>query len=847
VPIEQSTEGPAASADTPGVRQITLATNDLVYDPLRQRIYASVPSSAGVIGNSLTQIDPFAGTIGASVFIGSEPGRLEISDNSQYIYAALDGAAAVRRFDLDSQTPGLQFSLGSHPSWGPLFVNDLAIVPGQPNSVAISRKYLPVSPAHAGVAIYDSGVPRPTTTPTHTGSDVIEFSESDATLYGYSSEGDSGLRKMAISSSGVSVVSTTRYLVDGVDIRYADGLIYSTDGRVIQPEMPAIVGSFSRVDDWETLVAPVPSAGRVYFLTKTNSSVRTLKAFDLTTFVQVGSLTISGVSGVPGSLIKWGDDGLAFRTSDGQIFLVSIASIVPIPPSPIPSPVQLADGIIRLDLTTGDLTYDSHTQQVFASLPSAAGTFGNSLAPINPQTGEMGSPVFLGSEPGKLAISANGQFIYAGLDGSASVRKFDVASSTAGLQFAVGVSQSDGPMSVNDMKVLPGAPNSIAVSRRQLAYGWHEGVGIYDDGVLRSVTTPSYPASNVIEVSSAASTLYGYNNESSSFGFNTMAVSPAGVSVTSTVSNVISGYDANIKYDRGYIYASTGRVIDPGTGTIAGTFMGVNSQAFVPDSTVNRVYFVTGNGNSTTLQAFEQNTFLPVGSLSIPGVIGDPLGLIRCGSSGLALRTSGNQVFFIRAALVLTPVRIDTVMSPVGRTSGGQQIVLSGEFAGLSAVTMGGSAAQWSYTNGSGDTSTITVTTPPHAVGAVNIVLTTTSGGSLTMTNGFGYVPTVFTDDTIVVGETMAKGQHILELRQGVDAMRALSGLAGAPWADPSLASGDSIKAVHITQLRMFLDDAATRLGLGTSPYTDPGLAAGFGIKRIHIEELRQRVRTIAG
>jgi hypothetical protein len=373
VSMAQSTESPEPPADTPGIRQISLAANDLVYDPLRQRIYASVPSSAGVIGNSLTQIDPVTGTIGASVFIGSEPGRLEISDNSQYIYASLDGAAAVRRFDLASQTPGLQFALGSDPSLGPYSVDDFAVVPGQPDSVAIARKYLSVSPRHAGVAIYDNGVPRPTTTATHTGSNVIEFSASDATLYGYNIEtSESGFRTMAVGASGVSVVSTTSKLVSGVDIRYDSGLIYSTAGRVIDPAMATIMGSFSELD-WDSLVAPDASAGRVYFLTRTNFSVLTLKAFDLTTFRQVGSLTISDVSGNPGSLITWGADGLAFRTSGSQIFLVSIASIVPTPPSSIPSPVQVADGITKLELATNDLTYDSRTRQVFASLPSAAG------------------------------------------------------------------------------------------------------------------------------------------------------------------------------------------------------------------------------------------------------------------------------------------------------------------------------------------------------------------------------------------------------------------------------------------------------------------------------------------
>ena len=129
----------------------------------------------------------------------------------------------------------------------------------------------------------------------------------------------------------------------------------------------------------------------------------------------------------------------------------------------------------------------------------------------------------------------------------------------------------------------------------------------------------------------------------------------------------------------------------------------------------------------------------------------------------------------------------------------------------------------------------------------MQIDLTPASGPVFSKANAFAYLPTAFTDDTLVVGSTIAKAQHIIELRQAVDAMRAVAGLGGAPWNDLALPPGNTIRAVHILDLRTFLDDAATRLGYSTSAYTDPGLAPGFVIKRIHIEELRQRIRNIAG
>ena len=100
-----------------------------------------------------------------------------------------------------------------------------------------------------------------------------------------------------------------------------------------------------------------------------------------------------------GSFIKWGSNGLAFRTSRGQVFLVPTSLIIPIGPTPTPSPIPVANGVVRLPLITNDLVYDRVSQKVYASLPSVAGTFGNSIVPIVPETGMMGAPVFVGSEP----------------------------------------------------------------------------------------------------------------------------------------------------------------------------------------------------------------------------------------------------------------------------------------------------------------------------------------------------------------------------------------------------------------------------------------------------------------
>jgi hypothetical protein len=191
------------------------------------------------------------------------------------------------------------------------------------------------------------------------------------------------------------------------------------------------------------------------------------------------------------------------------------------------------------------------------------------------------------------------------------------------------------------------------------------------------------------------------------------------------------------------------------------------------------------------------------------------------------------------------PNTIDSVTPLAGRTTGGQQVILEGSFANLSSVTFGGSTASWNYTNG---TSEITVTTPAHAVGAIDIELVPVAGSAYSKTDAFAYLRSVFTDDVLVIGVTTAKTEHIVELRESIDALRAVAGVGPVSWTDPLLAPMiTTIKAVHIQELRTNLNSVATTLGYSTQPYTDPALTSNIFVRKVHIEELRQRIRDIAG
>lgn len=98
-----------------------------------------------------------------------------------------------------------------------------------------------------------------------------------------------------------------------------------------------------------------------------------------------------------------------------------------------------------------------------------------------------------------------------------------------------------------------------------------------------------------------------------------------------------------------------------------------------------------------------------------------------------------------------------------------------------------------------------------------------------------------FTDTPLTIGSTLVKAQHVTELRQAVNAVRAAANLSATTWTDTTL-TNLTIKAVHVQELRTNLDQALNALVLPVNGYTDPSLS-GVDIKKVHIDELRQRVK----
>jgi hypothetical protein len=250
-----------------------------------------------------------------------------------------------------------------------------------------------------------------------------------------------------------------------------------------------------------------------------------------------------------------------------------------------------------------------------------------------------------------MAISNDGQTIWVRLDGANAFRRYDVLTQTPGLQF----SNSGIPA---DMDVVPGSPQSLVVSKGS-------GVAVFDDGVQRSMTSDPFPTVQATEFSANPSVLYGVGNGATgTYDLIKYLVDSSGVTTSTVMKNLFLTSSTDqlklLNFSNSLLFSGTGRVVDPENATWKGIFQPVFATAMCVDAANHRVFFVapTFSGGSL-IRAFDSNTFLPIGSINVPGITNTPVSLFRWGTNGLAFNTvrpSGftepSQVYLVQSKLV---------------------------------------------------------------------------------------------------------------------------------------------------------------------------------------------------
>jgi sugar lactone lactonase YvrE len=605
-----------------------LTVNRLLWNSARGQIIASIPGFAGPSGNSIALIDPNSQTITSSFFVGSEPDPMALSSDGNTLFVALDGSGTVAQLDLQSESVMYTASLGIDSLIGPLFAQYLSANPVDPNEVAVSRS--------AGVVILDRGSELPKISDSPFNSiNSIAFGNSGANLYGYNNANTGfDFYQMSANASGVSLVGDHGGLLHGfsVDIQNHDGSIYSTNGTVVNPAVPALLGSFPNTNGSASAFLD-DSTNEAYFLQydPTKSPATTILRYNLKNYSFIDSTPVGASQSQGRDLIRYGANGVAFASSSGLTF-ATVSTATPLTP-------DLAH------LTVRHLLSDAARGKIYATVPGSVPGIGNSVAIIDPASATIASTVPVGSEPDAMALSTDGAYLYVGLDGAGSVARVNLATNAVDQTFSVGADSSFGAETAQSISVSPTNSSLIAVAHAS-------DVAIFSNGAMLPNTTQPGEGSATVAFCDSGSTLYGYDSQATGFGFYTMSVDSSGVQQIGDVSGLIGGI-ANIICDTNVIYASTGYAVDPLTNTQLGVFSGLMVEAgMAVDDANKKVFFLntTPSTNAVSIEGFSQTSYSRTGTLPVTSATSPGRDLVRWGSNGFAVATQ-NQVLVLTGTL----------------------------------------------------------------------------------------------------------------------------------------------------------------------------------------------------
>lgn len=377
------------------------------------------------------------------------------------------------------------------------------------------------------------------------------------------------------------------------------------------------------------------------------------------------TLNINGTGFLVGSLVRWNSTNLpttyinntTIKAVIDPSLLTAMGDALITVWNPAPgggsSAAVLFTVYNSIDVVNNDLYWDPFGHKLWASLPGSVLNIGNTLALIDPASASIVSTVPVGSNPNHMAGSADGHYLFIGLDGENAFTRFDLTTQTAGPKYGLTCGSSN-ICYASSLAVQPGAPNTVVIARQQGSSPSEAGVAVFDNGVQRTTATPGFTAPDYVWFSDTTGALYGSDYYS---GFWYLNLASSGVSVASTT-NVVNG---RFRVADGLAYFNSGRVFDPIGKTLAGTYSaGQNVTGFDDILPVlpARLAFALDTFDHEIF-VFNMNTFSNAGVISFTGA---PLNTsnfffwrtpIRWSADGIAFST-GNQIIIFKTSLLDT-------------------------------------------------------------------------------------------------------------------------------------------------------------------------------------------------
>jgi hypothetical protein len=196
-----------------------------------------------------------------------------------------------------------------------------------------------------------------------------------------------------------------------------------------------------------------------------------------------------------------------------------------------------------LNLLHRELIFDARHGRYYASVPGSVVGQGNRIAVIDPATGAVEFSRVVGSEPGVMAIAADGASLYVVLDGSAELLRLALPG-LAELGRAGIATDAAGAFRVESIAASPTEPGVVALSLARLSIiPRHLGLQLVRDLQMQPMRPSSSSKSNRIVFGADGRWLFGLSNETSDFGLQRIEVLSDGLEVRSQLPFAVAVYN----------------------------------------------------------------------------------------------------------------------------------------------------------------------------------------------------------------------------------------------------------------------------------------------------------------
>lgn len=305
---------------------LDIESNDIAYDKVSGKLFASVPSDAQRYADHVVVINPISAQVEAAIPVGTNPGALAVSDDGQFLYAGLGGnPGSIRQISIPTLSAGAEWTLSNGPGTATArYAHDIAVQPGHSEVVIVSTSTHPDILDFAGAMALDRGVERPTAVPEHPNRLYnIVFSEDPTLAYGFNFEWQRrqlvglSIAPDGITMSEISPCTEDRYLEK---LKYANGRLYA-ESTAIDVQTCNVLGTYTSgyYATGTLAIEPVASRNRVA-VAKNVVGFLVLESYDLDSYAKLHDLFIDVsrpgyVAGSPTHIESFGTDGYAIRLS----------------------------------------------------------------------------------------------------------------------------------------------------------------------------------------------------------------------------------------------------------------------------------------------------------------------------------------------------------------------------------------------------------------------------------------------------------------------------------------------------------------------------------------------------